>query len=335
MRTWGIGVATLFTLLVASPVHAFEHVSLHLPECFTGAFDASELERALARDLRAEDMRLDTEEKRPLDEGALEPNRAHVSLIPPNCTDDDRSVKVEVLFAAPSGRPIEIATRVTLDDVLPRERSLILAVAILELLRVSDRPPTSTTAVTKPPPSVASPSTKVPPADTENRRASLDGAVRLNARTNRAQAFWGAGVGVEHAIASRWFARVAFGIERAESSTPWGPLALTLFVPEASLQFVLLREPRLSLGPDVGVAIVRARGRSVLSGVEETPQWNHTITLGGRAAVAAPLTPHWRLLVALGLGGHLRRLQLTAGGQELLSLNGALARGEVGVGFDW
>lgn len=345
MKVFGIFAAAVWTVLNASPAHAFERVSLELPECITGAFDARELKQALLRDLKAEGTEVDLWKERPPDGSALLAGHAHVLLLPPQCTADDDSVKVHVSYGAQSGRRVEVTTVVTLDDVPPEERSLILAVAVLELLRVSERTlPTATTATTtapistagagKTPSSVDSSKAGTPRAG-EKRRASQDATFRLSRRSSQAQAFLGVGLGMEYAIWAYWFARVAFGYETAEPRTAWGPVSLALFVPEAGVQAVLHSEPRLSLGPEVGVAIVRARGQSVLPGVEETPRWDHSITLSGRAAVAAALLPDVRLLVAGGLGGHLRRLQLTAGGQELVSLNGVLARGEVGLAFDF
>lgn len=348
MKVLGICAAAVWIVLSASPAHAFERVSLELPDCITGAFDALELKQALLRDLKAEGTEVYLWQERPPEGSALLAGHAHVLLLPPQCTADDDSVKVHVSYGAQSGRRIGVTTEVTLDDVPPEERSLILAVAVLELLRVSERTlPAATTAITattaasvstagagKTPSSIHSSSAGSPPAG-EKRRASLDASFRLTRRTADAPAFLGAGLGMEYAIWARWFVRVAFGYETAEPRTAWGPVSLALFAPEAGVQAVLHSEPRLSLGPELGVAIVRARGQSVLPGVEETPRWEHSITLSGRAAAAASLLPHVRLLVAVGLGGHLRRLQLTAGSQELVSLSGMLARGEVGIAFDF
>ncbi|MBN2191732.1 MAG: hypothetical protein JW751_02855 [Polyangiaceae bacterium] len=314
-------------------------VRVTLPDCATPPLDLDALTTALHVELGAAGI--------PLVSDPAAPGATELVLELEACGEEETELRVTVEFLAPSGSPVSLRTRLALGDVPRESRPRTVAVALAELLRVTRlpveaAPPVEAVAL---PPASAAPERAEPRAPapapiasepTPTEFAPPPGPLGVRVGVEVAwlaageDAFAGGAAELAVALPRGLVPRFGLSVLRNSVPTELGEIDLTALGAAAGVGYRNGSRSTFTVGPELCVRAVLARGRSRL-GVTERIQLAWVTSSGLAAALGVPLSRR----VEVSLGGFtdvvLWGAELTAGGQREVALLGLQGGGTVGI----
>lgn len=310
-------------------------VRVTLPDCATPPLDLDALTTALHVELGAAGVPWVSD---PAASGATE-----LVLELDACDEGVTELRVTVEFRGPSGSPVLLRTRLALGDVPRESRPRTVAVALAELLRVTRLPfedtPTVEAAPPAPEPAASERAEPLAPATepTPTEPAPPPGPLGVQVGAEVAwlaageDAFAGGVAELALVLPRGLVPRLRLSVLHNSAPSQLGDMALTALGAVAGVGYRSGIGSTFTVGPELCVRAVLARGRSRL-GVAERTQIAWVTSSGLAAALGVPLSRR----VEMSLGGFtdvvLRGAELTAGGQRAVALFGLQGGGRVGIG---
>lgn len=311
-------------------------MALRIPACDSGP-DPQELERVL----RIETGDLDLEIIPRTDEGDFA--GGSIELGDGWCLSDGAPLLVVIVRDREGGGPLEIRAELALSDTPQSERPRAVAIAISELLRVSElgaRPLPGESAGSAHGAGTldrASPETRLPAQDLSAAGAlpwHISGFLAVSYRGSAMGSLTGGGISLTSTWARRFRFRLAAEFLGGGFEASLGDVDVWLLGPRFGLEWLALPgRVKLALGPSFDVSLVRARGTQASTAEPQSPVWETTVALVGRGQLEVPLGGAWTLDAGLEVGGTLRSIEWKVLGRPSAELSGLVTSGSLGVGF--